>query len=388
MELQKTKISVLMSVYNGELYLEEAINSILSQSFSDFEFLIIDDCSTDNTWEILSQYAEKDPRIILVKNSENLGLTKSLNKGLKLAKGEYIARQDADDISLPQRFEREVRALDEQPDCVLVSCNIQLIQGRDQKVIEVMNRSCSPELVNWYLLFYNHVAGHSQVMYRRSDATALGGYSETWLYSQDYELWCRFAKSKKKLVILPEILLTYRRHGQTISAKKANQQEAYVTSLVQENIEELTQIKLEPEEIKVLVGFWKATLKIVSGDAHHRFPEASQARWLHQQLIEIKQNFVREYSSTFGSDLEGQIDRAISRQFLAWLQSPLTSRHSIWSKIQISRYVFLWNPLNVPKGWLIWFLRFPLDSVTSILRKLQSLGQVNQKLNIEGKPSA
>ncbi|HIK16969.1 MAG TPA: glycosyltransferase [Leptolyngbyaceae cyanobacterium M33_DOE_097] len=382
------KVSVLMSVYNGEEYLQESIDSILNQTFSDFEFLIIDDCSTDNTWQILSQYREKDPRIVLVKNSENLGLTKSLNKGLKLAQGQYIARQDADDISFPQRFEKEVRVLDEQADCVLVSCNIQLIQGRDQKVIEVMHRSCSPELVNWYLLFYNHVAGHSQVMYRRNDAIALGGYSEQWLYSEDYELWCRFAKSKKKLVILPEVLLTYRQHNQSISAQKAKKQEAYVTSLVQENIEQLTHAKLKPEEIRVLVGFWKATLKIVSGDAYRRFPEATQAEWLHQQLIEIKQSFVREYSSTSGVDLEAQINRAIGKQFLAWLQSPLTSRHSIWSKIQISRYVFLWSPLNVPKGWLIWFLRFPSDSATSIFRKLQSLGQETKKLNIEGKPSA
>jgi len=377
------KVSVIMSVYNGEDYLQESIESILNQTFSDFEYLIIDDCSTDNTWEMLSQYAEKDPRIILVKNSENLGLTKSLNKGLTLAKGEYIARQDADDISLPQRFEKEVKVLDEQPDCVLVSCNIQLIQGRNQKVIEVMNRSCPPELVDWYLLFYNHVAGHSQVMYRRSNVITLGGYSEQWLYSEDYELWCRFAKSKKKIVILPEILLTYRRHGQNISVQKAKQQETYVTNFVQENIEQLTQTKLEPEEVRILVGFWKATLKTAVGNAYHRFPKASQAQRLHHQLIEIKQNFVREYGATFGADLEVQIHKAISKQFLAWLQSPLTNQHSIWSKIQISRYVFLWNPFNVPKGWLIWILRLPIDTTVSIFHRLQSLVQTSRSLKIE-----
>lgn len=90
-------VSVVMSIYNGVPYLRESTESIQNQIFTDFEFIIIDDCSTDNTWEILTEYAQRDQRVRLFKNEENIGLTKSLNKGLKLAQGEYIARQDAND---------------------------------------------------------------------------------------------------------------------------------------------------------------------------------------------------------------------------------------------------------------------------------------------------
>ena len=106
------KISVVMSVYNGTPYLRECIESILNQTCKDFEFIIIDDGSSDNTWKILTEYANQNQQIKLFKNEENIGLTKSLNKGLKLAGGEYIARQDADDVSLPDRFELQTRFLD------------------------------------------------------------------------------------------------------------------------------------------------------------------------------------------------------------------------------------------------------------------------------------
>ncbi|PSO83704.1 MAG: hypothetical protein BRC41_11810, partial [Cyanobacteria bacterium QH_9_48_43] len=102
-----SKISVVMPVYNGANYIREAVESILNQTFTDFEFIVIDDCSTDRSWEILTKYANQDQRVKLFKNEENLGVTKSLNKGLKLAQGDYIARQDADDVSLPERFEKQ-----------------------------------------------------------------------------------------------------------------------------------------------------------------------------------------------------------------------------------------------------------------------------------------
>ena len=104
-----------MSVFNGASYLGEAIDSILDQSFKDFEFIVIDDGSQDNTWEVLSDYAGKDSRLVLHRNKNNLGLTKSLNKGLNLARGEYIARMDADDISLSGRLEAQVNFLDTHP---------------------------------------------------------------------------------------------------------------------------------------------------------------------------------------------------------------------------------------------------------------------------------
>jgi len=360
-----------MSVYNGSAYLQESIDSILNQTFSDFEFVIIDDCSTDDTWSILTQNAERDQRIVLIRNTQNLGLTKSLNKGLNIVKHEYVARQDADDISLPQRLEREVSVLTQFPDCVMVSCHIQVILGNNKKVVEVMDRFCSPEQAAWYLLFYNRIGGHSQVMYRRKVVLELGGYSEAWPYTEDYELWCRLSNTKQKIIILPEILLTYRRHNQSISAQKVDEQQANRIRKVQLNIEYLTGEEITSEEAVILMNFWKSTLKIASGDAHHRFPSSHDAGLIHHKLTEIKCCFVREYKEAFGADLDHQIHEVISEQFLTWLQSPLTSKHTIWSKFQISRYVLLWSPLSILKGWLTWSFRFPFDTITSIYNKLQ-----------------
>ena len=109
-------VSVLMAVYNAEKYLTEAVESILVQTFADFEFLIIDDGSVDGSAAILEDYAESDERVKVIHNSENLGLTKSLNIGLKLTQGKFIARIDADDVAVPERFEKQITFMDDHPD--------------------------------------------------------------------------------------------------------------------------------------------------------------------------------------------------------------------------------------------------------------------------------
>ncbi|HXK49687.1 MAG TPA: glycosyltransferase family 2 protein, partial [Clostridiales bacterium] len=109
-------ISVIMSVYNSEQYLQESIDSILDQTFNDFEFIITDDCSTDGSFEIIKSYAMLDKRIKYFRNSENIGLTKSLNLMLDIAKGKYIARMDSDDISMPDRFSKQFDFMENNPE--------------------------------------------------------------------------------------------------------------------------------------------------------------------------------------------------------------------------------------------------------------------------------
>src|SRR5687768_10604451 len=136
-------ISVLMSVYNGARYLSQSIESILAQTFSDFEFIIIDDCSSDSTPQILNEYARQDSRIRIIRNSENKGLTASLNIGLTQAQGRYIARQDADDISLPQRFEKQIHYLEAHPETIVVSSNIGIIDNTGQ-YLDTLKRAAPP----------------------------------------------------------------------------------------------------------------------------------------------------------------------------------------------------------------------------------------------------
>lgn len=370
------KISVLMPVYNGSEYLQESIDSILHQTYTDFEFIIIDDASTDGTWEILKLNSQRDDRIRLLQNSENLGLIKTLNKGIDAALGKYIARQDADDISMLNRFEREIDILESQPDCVMVSSDIQVVQNSSKKVIETLKRSCKPEIVAWYLLFYNHVGGHSQVMYRRDSVLALGGYSEAQPHIEDYELWCRFSEAEQKIVILPEVLLTYRRHEHSVSAKKGKEQDINRCNQVSKNIAYLTGKVLTPEEAKALTGFWRGNRTSIFEVWHHRFPQTAKAEFIRNTLVEIKKGFVKKYGALYPeSNLEQEVDNLIDQQFLSWLRSPLTRNHNLASKAQLTPYLLRrrYSILTVTTNWALWLLRSPIDLLISIYRRLFSV---------------
>ena len=120
MKSNTPKISVVMSCYNRAEYSKLAIESILNQTYKDFEFIIIDDCSTDNTADVIQEYADKDERIVFIKNKQNMDYNYNLRKGFEIAKGEYIARMDDDDISMPERFEKQVEYLDKHPEITVL----------------------------------------------------------------------------------------------------------------------------------------------------------------------------------------------------------------------------------------------------------------------------
>lgn len=214
------RISVVMSVYNGEKYLEEAIQSILRQTYQDFEFIIVNDCSTDKTSEILKSF--KDSRIKVINNPENMGLTKSLNKGVKNAKGKYIARMDADDISLPHRFETQIKFLEENPEYALVGSSFYQIDDTGKTVFwtKVLIRDAEIrrdlKRQNWF--------GHGSVLIRKSAFIECNGYDEDFKYAQDYDLWLRISE-RFKIANIEEPLYCWRlsTDGITITKKKEQQ---------------------------------------------------------------------------------------------------------------------------------------------------------------------
>lgn len=186
------KVTVLMAVYNGECYLQETIVSILTQTFDDFEFLIINDGSTDSTREIILSY--NNPRIRLVDNEQNLGLARSLNKGLKLAEGEFIARQDADDVSEPERLAKQVAFLETHPELALVGTQYKEIDAQGKSISDGANLPCDYTQIRWHLLFYCPFV-HGAVMLRKlAVLEKIGFYNEAFSYSMDYELWLRIAR--------------------------------------------------------------------------------------------------------------------------------------------------------------------------------------------------
>jgi len=198
-----------MPVYNAERYLRPAVESILAQTFGDFEFLIVNDGSSDGSRKIVESYA--DPRIKLVDNPRNMGLAKTLNRGLSLAAGDLIARQDADDISYPDRLRRQVEFLDNHPEVALVGAQARMIDEVGRPNGLRFDRCCEYESIRWDLLFDNSFT-HTSVMFRRAIvAGEMDGYDESFNYCQDYDLWSRVA-SRYRVMNIPAVLVDYRVH--------------------------------------------------------------------------------------------------------------------------------------------------------------------------------
>jgi glycosyltransferase involved in cell wall biosynthesis len=209
-----------MPVYNGERYLREAIESILEQTFPDFEFLIIDDGSIDGGVDIIRSYG--DPRIRLEHNEKNLGLIATLNKGLELARGEYVARMDCDDISLPERLTVQARVMDENKSWGACGAWIRIFDGSGDG--RVQPYSTDPDTLICELLF-NPPMAHPSVIFRRERFRALGlHYDESYKNAEDYELWCR-ASRHMMLSNIPKILLLYRSHPRQVGMKYFREQQ-------------------------------------------------------------------------------------------------------------------------------------------------------------------
>jgi len=222
--MPKPTISVVMSVYNGKPYLSEAIESILNQTFSDFEFIIINDGSTDDSWQIIKQYAEKDKRIIPI-TQENIGLTKSLNKGIRVAKGKYIARQDADDISLNERFEKQYDYLKKNQNITFVGCLCEVINNCGNVLYKGKDKHFSKRGLKKFLS-RNNLFMHGEVMFKKSNVVNVGMYREHFQYAQDYDLWLRLIHNYD-FVIIPQILYRYRLISESISVSKYESQKYY-----------------------------------------------------------------------------------------------------------------------------------------------------------------
>ena len=227
------KVSVILPAYNAEKYIKEAVDSILGQTFTDFELIIINDCSKDSTEQILLSYT--DPRLVYVKNEQNLGVAGTLNKGLSLAKGTYIARMDADDISLPQRFEKQVAYLDAHEKVAVLGTAVELFgEGMPPQVRQF---SQVPEQMKVDLFFSCGLA-HPSIMMRTEVIRKLGGYDMAFEGLEDYELWCRVAR-EHQVTTLPEVLFRYRVHPGQVTKNPSEEYLTRMRKLKKRQLEEL-----------------------------------------------------------------------------------------------------------------------------------------------------
>jgi glycosyltransferase involved in cell wall biosynthesis len=210
------KISVIMPAYNSANYIAEAIQSILTQTVSDFELIIIDDGSTDNTCKIAEAFS--DARIRIIKNQTNLGIVRTINRGLSEAAGEYIARMDADDSSYNDRFARQIDYMEKNPDCSVLGTWFVLSSG------EIVCHPITHQGIKDMLLIKDCAIGHPTVMIR-SNVFKDGGvrYPRKFPHAEDYALWCLLI-DKYQFANIPEPLLWYRIHPQQVSNKFRQQQ--------------------------------------------------------------------------------------------------------------------------------------------------------------------
>lgn len=223
-----------MAVYNEPLiWLRESIKSVLNQTFSDFEFIIINDNpSREENSKILTFYQNSDHRIIVINNEENIGLTKSLNKGLKLARGQYIARMDGDDIAVPERFFKQSQFLESNKSISILGTNMILFDSETGKEKEIKYPTYDNDIKMEFL--FKNVVSHPSVMIRASIFKEEGiQYDENFRYSQDFALWIKLAE-KYRFHNLEDFLLRYRVSPTQISKSKLEEQNELASRLREE----------------------------------------------------------------------------------------------------------------------------------------------------------
>jgi len=247
-----------MPVYNGEKFVQDAIDSILGQTFSDFELIIINDGSSDASAELIASY--DDPRIVFINNHINTGLPRVRNQGLDVSRGQYIAWLDCDDISLPERLEKQVKLLDENPQVGVCGAWVKIVGGESDFI---MQYPADPQYIRSVMIFNNCLA-NSTVMMRAACTRELGlRFDLSHHLSQDYGLWVRIP-ALWKITNLPEVLTLYRLHTDQVTAVHKQKQIDISWEIQREQLQALGIIPTEEERIihMSLSGFIQHTFEI------------------------------------------------------------------------------------------------------------------------------
>ena len=291
MSVTEPRVTVLMSVYNDQGYLSEAIESILNQTYRDFEFLIIDDGSSEPIEPRLRAYG--DNRIVSVRHP-NMGLTRSLNRGLELAKGRYIARMDADDVSLPDRLATQVQVLDARPEVDMVGTFFDVVD-HDNQLLERKELIIDPVYRLWRLQFHNNY-GHGTMLLRRQSIIAAGMYDETLSYAQDYDLWCRVSTACNTAIV-PAVLYRYRmvKSSDQASVRNYDAQLATAVAISDRNLSACNPALGPQGCIEVRALYWKFPLPAVTRVGLKALPATLEGFCRRFAIVEGERERLREH---------------------------------------------------------------------------------------------
>lgn len=274
-------ISVVLPVYNGAADVEKAVDTILAQTFTNFELLIINDGSKDNSAEILNGLSDQRVRLI---HQDNLGLASTLNKGMQLAAGKYIARQDQDDLSHPQRLEKQFEYMESHPDCILLG-TAAVIWVADTPTDRAHQHPVDHGTLSFDLLFNNPFV-HSSVMLRKDEVIAAGGYSinRERQPPEDYELWSRLSRVGQ-VANLPDRLLVYREVPQSMSRIGPN---PFIDKLV----------TISAENLALANGMSESSQDCIDAaafthSAHHRLSRRPNLKRMQQLVVQAAENIAQ-----------------------------------------------------------------------------------------------
>ena len=377
-----------MAAYNTEAYIPSAVESILTQDYTDFEFIIVDDGSTDTTGDVLAQYAAQDQRIVLVRQPENQGLTRALNLGLSRARGRLVARQDADDISLAGRLGAEVDFLERHANVGLVTCQVEII-GEDgvRLPLDFFAGGLDNVALQAELLDHNPIC-HGAVMVRRSCLDQAGGYDEAQELIEDYDLWLRLAEITE-LAKLPAELYQYRHHTESVSHVRRGAQMAAQGRTLDQAMQRRHGTRVTGDQLRPAAEAFRmaASIYLPQGDDGSALRHLITAMRLSPELfaeadtyvplpggkdseqLDFLERALRDLPATGTYRRLGRLLRGrhhMQRGFAA-------ARHGQWPALRRQ----LWRAVTADPGWLlnrgIWVL-----AGKALLRGRGPAGQANQ----------
>ncbi len=285
-------ISVLMPCYNASAYLKEAVDSILNQTYSNFELLLIDDGSSDNTREMIQNYALADNRVVAVFNEHNLGLIRTLNKGIAMAKGVYIARMDADDISALNRVELLVNAAIANPDARVISAGYYYISTRGRILRRIYPKALTSQALKFVSFFCTPVNHPCSLIHAGLLRDNL--FDELYIHSEDYEIFSRFLLAGYQIINLPEPLYYLRVNPQSVSFKFETIQISTHTKISARNIEMYFNRNYDFFLHKIMINRISFNVTL------------SMLRLAFRSLDELRDEYIRRESLTAGDKLQIQ----------------------------------------------------------------------------------
>lgn len=229
------KVTVIVASYNNARFLPACLDSLLHQTFADFEVLVVDDCSTDNSLEIARTYSQRDPRIRVISTEQNQGVTHTKHLGLRSATGEYVAILDSDDIARPERLEMQVAWLDLHPETILVAGDYGVIDANGKTITRRKRVPGDDVAIRWWLTFGNCLI-HSTVMFRRQPASDSGGYDRYYFHGEDLDLYGKLLRLGK-FAAIPAVVSLWRSHRASVTKYVTSEErEQYYIELVQRSI--------------------------------------------------------------------------------------------------------------------------------------------------------